>query len=170
MIDVSYGFADSPFGPLLVAVTPVGLATLAYPDHTLDAVMAGLARNIPARPVEAPRATDAARRQLDEYFDGRRLQFDMPIDWTLSRPGFTRRVLQHTWAIPYGHTRTYKDLAEQAGIPHAARAAGSALGSNPIPIVVPCHRVVMTGGGLGGYTGGLERKVALLTIEGVLHG
>ena len=115
----------------------------------------------------APERTDEVRRQLDEYFAGARRGFDLPVDWRLVR-GFAGAVLRATATIPFGGVSTYRDVAAEAGSPNAYRAAGNALGSNPVPIVVPCHRVVHAGGGLGGYTGGLERKQFLLRLEGVL--
>jgi methylated-DNA-[protein]-cysteine S-methyltransferase len=122
---------------------------------------------VSSRVLESARATDEARRELEEYFERDRRRFDLDVDLSLSH-GFTRRVLEATAAIPYGSVITYRDVAGRAGNERATRAAGNALGSNPIPIVVPCHRVVRTGGGLGGYTGGLDRKVRLLTLEGAL--
>jgi methylated-DNA-[protein]-cysteine S-methyltransferase len=119
------------------------------------------------RILEAPARLDPVRRELDEYFEGRRTRFELPIDWTLV-DGFGRRVLEATAAIPFGGTSTYAQVATLAGSPRGSRAAGNALGANPLPIVVPCHRVLRTGGGLGGYTGGLGRKETLLRIEGVL--
>jgi methylated-DNA-[protein]-cysteine S-methyltransferase len=115
----------------------------------------------------APRKLDASRRELDQYFSHRRRQFELALDWTLTR-GFGRRVLHATAKIPYGSVSTYKQVATRAGSPHGFRAAGNALGANPLPIVVPCHRVLHSGGGLGGYTGGLERKRQLLSVEGAL--
>jgi methylated-DNA-[protein]-cysteine S-methyltransferase len=120
------------------------------------------------RVLEAPRPTERIRRELDEYFDGRRRRFTTPIDLSLVR-GFNRRVLEETARIPFGSVSTYREVAAQAGSPRGSRAAGNALGRNPIPIVVPCHRVVHADGGLGGYTGGVERKVALLRLEGALN-
>jgi methylated-DNA-[protein]-cysteine S-methyltransferase len=117
--------------------------------------------------IEAPARLDDVRRQLDEYFAGRRQAFALGIDWTLTH-GFTRRVLQSTARIPFGELGTYRLVATGAGNPAAVRAAGNALGANPMPIVVPCHRIVRTGGKLGGYTGGVERKEFLLTLEGTL--
>ena len=108
------------------------------------------------------------RRELDEYFEGHRRRFDVPVDLSLTK-GFSRRVLRAAARIPFGTVATYREVATRAGSPRGMRAAGNALGSNPVPIVVPCHRVVYTGGGLGGYTGGLNRKVALLRLEGVLQ-
>ena len=169
--DVSYAIVDSPVGALVAAATPRGLATLAYEDHHggVDAVLDALARRLSPRILEAPAKLDPVRRELDEYFAGARTAFDLPLDWALAGD-FARRVLQATAAIPFGQVRTYGEVAARAGNPKAARAAGRALGSNPIPIVVPCHRVVGAGGRLVGYTGGLHRKEALLRVEGVLAG
>ncbi|HSC02957.1 MAG TPA: methylated-DNA--[protein]-cysteine S-methyltransferase [Solirubrobacteraceae bacterium] len=166
LLDVAYATLDSPLGPLLVATTPRGLVRLAYIDYAdEDAVLEQLATHVSPRVLAAPRKLDEPRRELDEYFAGRRERFDLPVDWALTR-GFARRVLQATAKIPYGATATYKQMAAQAGSPRASRAAGNALGSNPIPIVVPCHRILHSGGGLGGYTGGLEKKRLLLGVEG----
>jgi methylated-DNA-[protein]-cysteine S-methyltransferase len=167
--DVHYALVDSPVGTLVAAATPRGLATLSYEDHHggTDAVLDWLAAKLSPRMLEAPARLDDVRRELDEYFEGRRRDFDLPIDWTLTTP-FGRRVLKATAAIPFGRVSTYGEMASQAGNPKASRAAGRALGSNPIPIVVPCHRVIGAGGRLTGYTGGLYRKVALLEIEGVV--
>jgi methylated-DNA-[protein]-cysteine S-methyltransferase len=167
--DVTYARVDSPVGTLVAASTPRGLACLSYEDHDggLDAVLDRLAARLSPRIVEAPARLDDVRRQLDEFFDGRRQGFDVPVDWALTT-GFTRRVLQATHAIPFGRVSTYREVAAEAGSPKATRAAGNALSANPIPIVVPCHRVLRTGGALGGYTGGLDKKEALLRLEGVL--
>jgi methylated-DNA-[protein]-cysteine S-methyltransferase len=167
--DVHYALVDSPVGTLVAAATPRGLATLSYEDHHggTDAVLDWLAAKLSPRMLEAPARLDDVRRELDEYFEGRRRDFDLPIDWTLTTP-FGRRVLKATAAIPFGRVSTYGEMASQAGNPKASRAAGRALGANPIPIVVPCHRVIGASGRLTGYTGGLHRKVALLEIEGVV--
>ena len=167
--DVSYALVDSPVGTLVAAATPRGLATLSYEDHHggVDAVLDALAQRLSPRILEAPAKLDPVRRELDEYFAGARTAFDLPLDWALAGD-FARRILQATAAIPFGEVRTYGEVAARAGNPKAARAAGRALGSNPIPIVVPCHRVVGAGGRLVGYTGGLHRKEALLRVEGVL--
>ncbi len=167
LLDVAYDFAESPFGPLLVAVTPRGVVTIAYPGDDLEAELGRLARAVSPRVLQSARATDAARRELDEYFAGARRKFAVGVDLGLVR-GFTRRVLEQTARIPYGATSSYREVAERAGSPRAMRAAGNALASNPVPIVVPCHRVLHSSGGLGGYTGGLDRKVALLRLEGAL--
>ena len=166
LLDVAYATLDSPVGPLLVASTPRGLIRIAYVDYAdQDAVLEHLATHVSPRLLAAPRRLDEPRRELEEYFAGRRRHFDVPVDWRLTR-GFARRVLQATSKIPFGATATYKQMATQAGSPRASRAAGNALGSNPIPIVVPCHRIVHSGGGLGGYTGGVEKKRVLLGVEG----
>jgi methylated-DNA-[protein]-cysteine S-methyltransferase len=166
LLDVAYATLDSPLGTLLLATTPRGLIRIAYVDHSdEDAVLEHLAANVSPRIMIAPRRLDEPRRELEEYFAGRRRRFDVPLDWTLTR-GFARRVLEATANIPYGATATYKQMAAQAGSPRASRAAGNALGSNPIPIVVPCHRILHSGGGLGGYTGGVEKKRLLLGVEG----
>jgi methylated-DNA-[protein]-cysteine S-methyltransferase len=167
LADVAYAPVDSPVGELVAAVTPRGLVRLAYEDGRRDAVLAELAARVSPRVIEAPARVDDVRRQLDEYFAGRRHAFDLGIDWTLTH-GFTRRVLQATARIPFGELATYRLVAEGAGNAAAVRAAGNALGANPTPIVVPCHRIVRTGGALGGYTGGVERKRFLLTLEGAL--
>jgi methylated-DNA-[protein]-cysteine S-methyltransferase len=168
LLDVAYATVDSPLGPLVVAATPRGLVRVAYTEHSLDAeVLDELARKLSPRVLEAPARLDPVRRELDEYFEGRRTAFDVPIDWELTR-GFTRRVLAATARIGFGHTSSYAEVAGRAGSPRAVRAAGNALGSNPMPVVVPCHRVLRTGGALGGYTGGLERKEFLLRLEGVI--
>lgn len=165
LVDVAYAQADSPFGPLTVAATDRGLALVAYPELPLDDLLARLADRISPRVLEAPARLDPVRRELDEYFAGRRRDFDLPLDWSLVRTGFYRAVLEAIAAIPFGDTLTYREIAARAGNARAVRAAGSGCGSNPIPIVVPCHRVVATGGGLGGYTGGIERKQRLLALE-----
>ena len=126
-----------------------------------------LCERVSPRVIEAPSYFDAVRRELDEYFEGRRTRFGLPLDWSLTG-GFGRRVLKHTARIPYGKVSTYKEMAAAAGSPRGARAAGNALGSNPIPIVVPCHRVLHSGGGLGGYGGGLDNKEFLLKLEGAI--
>ena len=166
LLDVAYATTDSPLGTLLLATTPRGLVRLAYVDHEdEDEVLEQLATKVSPRILRVARRLDDPRRELDQYFAGRREQFDLPLDWQLSR-GFGRRVLEATARIPFGSTATYKQVASQAGNARAYRAAGNALGSNPIPIVVPCHRILHSGGGLGGYTGGLDRMRVLLTVEG----
>ena len=166
LVDVAYSVVDSPFGDLLVAVTKQGLVRVEYPNHDFDEALQELAAKVSPRVMESPRSTERVRRQLEEYFAGDRRSFTVGVDLSLVH-GFTRKVLEETARIPFGAVSTYRDVATRAGSPRAVRAAGNALGSNPIPIVVPCHRVVRTGGGLGGYTGGLDRKVKLLELEGV---
>ena len=165
--DVTYGFAESPFGELLVALTAQGVVKLDYPDRDFDEELEMIAARLSPRVLFSPKATNSVRRELGEYFEGKRRDFDVPVDLSLSR-GFARKVLSATARIPFGSLSTYREVAAEAGNIKATRAAGNALGSNPIPIVVPCHRVVRTGGGLGGYTGGLDRKRALLRLEGAL--
>jgi methylated-DNA-[protein]-cysteine S-methyltransferase len=167
LVDVAYASMDSPLGELLVAVTPRGLVRVSYASEVVDQVLAELAERVSPRVLRLPRRTDEVRRELDEYFAGARRSFDVAVDWSLVR-GFAQGVLRATARVPFGEVTTYRQMAEAAGSPRASRAAGNALGSNPIPIVVPCHRVLHTGGGLGGYAGGLERKRALLELEGVL--
>jgi methylated-DNA-[protein]-cysteine S-methyltransferase len=169
LLDVAYGSMDSPLGELLVAVTPRGLVRVAYVQEAQDAVLEELAGRVSPRVLRAPERTDEVRHELEQYFAGDRRDFDTPIDWSLVR-GFAVGVLQAAARVPFGQVTTYREVAGAAGSPRAARAAGNALGSNPIPIVVPCHRVVHAGGGLGGYTGGLERKRFLLSLEGALRG
>ena len=167
LLDVAYATVDSPFGPLLVALTPAGLVRLAYANERPDDVLDDLAARVSPRVLEAPVRLAGVRRDLDEYFAGRSRGFDTRIDWSLTS-GFGRRVLRATSEIPFGKVSTYREIAAAAGSPNGSRAAGNALGANPIPIVVPCHRVLRTGGGLGGYTGGVDRKERLLRIEGAL--
>ena len=164
LLDVAYAQVDSPLGPLTVVATERGLVRLAYPERPLDQVLTDIAEEISPRVLEAPERLDPIRRELDEYFEGRLRRFNEPVDWSLTR-GFFRRVLEATARIAYGEVRTYGEVAASAGSPRAVRAAGNGLGSNPLPVVVPCHRVVRTGGGLGGYTGGIERKEFLLALE-----
>jgi methylated-DNA-[protein]-cysteine S-methyltransferase len=166
LIDVAYATVDAPVGEMLVAGTRRGLVRVSFGNVPHEKVLLELAEDVSPRLLEAPARLDSIRRQLDEYFEGRRTRFEVPLDWRLSH-GFGRRVLRHTARIPYGDVSTYKEVAAAAGSPRAFRAAGNALGGNPIPIVVPCHRVLHTGGGLGGYGGGLDRKEFLLELEGV---
>jgi methylated-DNA-[protein]-cysteine S-methyltransferase len=165
LLDVAYAELDSPLGPLTVFVTARGLVRIGY--GSADDEVGDVAARLSPRMLADPERTDDVRRELDDYFAGRRQSFDLPLDWSLVR-GFAGDVLQATARIPFGSVSTYRDVASEAGSPRAYRAAGNALGSNPIPIVVPCHRVLHSGGGLGGYTGGLDRKRFLLRLEGVL--
>jgi methylated-DNA-[protein]-cysteine S-methyltransferase len=167
LADVGYASVESPFGTLHAAVTSRGLVRLAFPEEHLDTMLERLAGELSPRIVEAPSLLDPLRRELEEYFAGRRRAFELPLDWALIGP-FGRRVLRKTAAIPYGGHLSYAEVAAEAGSPRGARAAGNALGSNPIPIVIPCHRVLRSGGKLGGYGGGLDRKRWLLELEGAL--
>jgi methylated-DNA-[protein]-cysteine S-methyltransferase len=170
LVDVAYAEVDSPVGRILAAATPAGVVRLAYEtSEARDAVLARLAATVSPRVVEAPARLDAVRRELDEYFTGRRRGFSVPVDLQLVSGPFGRRVLETATSIPYGEWLSYGEIAERAGSPRGARAAGNALGSNPVPIVVPCHRIRHAGGGIGGYTGGLEIKRALLAIEAGQH-
>jgi methylated-DNA-[protein]-cysteine S-methyltransferase len=165
LLDIAYASTDSPVGKLLLATTRRGLVRVAYLDPTEEeSVLQELANRISPRILSSPRRLDDPRRELEQYFSGQRRRFELPIDWRLTQ-GFGRRVLSATARIPYGSLASYKEIAGKAGSPRASRAAGNALGANPLPIVVPCHRVVHADGGLGGYTGGLQRKRALLTVE-----
>jgi methylated-DNA-[protein]-cysteine S-methyltransferase len=167
LLDVAYAHVDSPFGPLTVAATPRGLVRVAYPEHSVDDVLVRLSQEVSPRILEAPERIDRVRAELEGYFEGRVRRFETPIDWSVTR-GFFAKVLKATARIGYGRVRTYAEVAAAAGSAKAVRAAGNGLGSNPMPVVVPCHRVVRTGGGLGGYTGGLYRKEYLLSLEGSL--
>jgi methylated-DNA-[protein]-cysteine S-methyltransferase len=167
-VDVAYALEPSPVGDLFLAATHRGLVEVGFHPESVDDYLDRLARRVSPRILEAPERLDDVRRQLDEYFRARRQEFDVPVDWALARTGFGRRVLRATAKIPYGWVLTYREVATRAGNPAAGRAAGSALGANPVAIVVPCHRVLRTGGALGGYGGGLERKRYLLELEGAL--
>jgi methylated-DNA-[protein]-cysteine S-methyltransferase len=165
--DISYAPVDSPFGTLHAATTKRGLVRVAFPEESVESVLERLAQRLSPRIVEAPASLDPVKRELDEYFAGRRRAFDIPLDWSLIGP-FGARVLHVTSEIPYGGVLSYTEVATEAGSPRGSRAAGNALGANPIPIVIPCHRVLRAGGALGGYGGGLERKQWLLELEGAL--
>ncbi len=167
LVDVAVSTVGSPLGELLVAVTPRGLVRIAFSDERPDLVLQELAVAISPRILESASMTDAVRRELDEYFSAGRTSFDLKIDRRLMG-AFAKQVLAATARIPFGRTTTYGELAERIGHPRAARAVGSALGSNPVPVVVPCHRVLRAGGALGGYGGGLPRKELLLALEGAL--
>lgn len=169
--EVVYAPLDSPVGPLVAAATPKGLARLAYRDANggLDAVLETLSTRLSPRLVEAPGRLDAVRAQLEQYWTGTRRSFDLALDLTLAAP-FGRDVLAACSRIPFGASSTYAAVAADAGRPSASRAAGNALGANPIPIVVPCHRVLRMGGALGGYTGGVAIKAQLLALESGQHG
>jgi methylated-DNA-[protein]-cysteine S-methyltransferase len=168
LVDVAFERHDSPLGPILLGATTEGLVRVGLPCEDEDAVLDELARRVSARVLLAPRdAVTRARRQLDEYFAGRRRTFDVTLDWRLTT-AFRREVLRATAQIPYGQTASYRQVATQAGSPAAVRAAGTALATNPLPILVPCHRVLRTGGALGSYRGGPEAKAQLLGLEGAV--
>jgi methylated-DNA-[protein]-cysteine S-methyltransferase len=164
LLDVAWATLDTPLGQIAVFVTPRGLVRVAYDRENFGEVAEDVAEQVSPRVLVAPQRTDIVREQLDDYFESRRTTFDLPIDWTLVR-GFNQGVLKATAEIPFGETASYGDVAAAAGSPRAARAAGNALAGNPIPIVVPCHRVIHADGGIGGYTGGLENKRFLLRLE-----
>jgi methylated-DNA-[protein]-cysteine S-methyltransferase len=165
LLDVAYRTVDSPIGTLLIAATPRGFVRLAFASEGADQVLQDLADRISPRVLAAPQRLDEAAQQLEDYFAGRREHFDLPLDWQLSA-GFRRTVLNYLATdIDYGHTATYRELATLAGSPNAVRAVGTACATNPIPVVVPCHRVVRSDGTMGGYRGGPDAKVALLALE-----
>jgi methylated-DNA-[protein]-cysteine S-methyltransferase len=164
IVDVAYRTVDTPVGRLLLAATDLGLVRVAYPSEDHDAVLVALAERISPRILKAPARLDAVVRQLDEYFAGGRHGFDVPLDWRLSK-GFRQTVLRHLPEIGYGHTASYAAVAQLAGSPRAVRAVGTACATNPLPVVVPCHRVVRSDGSMGGYLGGVDAKRTLLTLE-----
>jgi methylated-DNA-[protein]-cysteine S-methyltransferase len=164
LLDVAYRTLDSPLGPLLLAATRDGLVRVAFEGEGHDAVLAELAGDVSPRVLQAPARLDAAARQLDEYFAGARRRFEVPVDLRLAH-GFRRGVLEHLRQIPYGGTESYAVVARAAGSPNAVRAAGSACATNPVPVVVPCHRVVRSDGSIGQYRGGVEAKRFLLALE-----
>ncbi|MFE6497167.1 methylated-DNA--[protein]-cysteine S-methyltransferase [Streptomyces sp. NPDC057748] len=164
LIDVAYTTIDSPVGRLLLAATPKGLVRVAYAGEDHDRVLEALGDKLSPRILRAPGRLDEAAREIDEYFARRRRVFDVPLDLALSH-GFRRLVQTHLPEIGYGQTRSYRDMAELVGNPKAVRAVGTACATNPLPIVVPCHRVLRTDGTLGGYIGGLDAKTTLLDLE-----
>ncbi|MHB8498848.1 MAG: methylated-DNA--[protein]-cysteine S-methyltransferase [Acidimicrobiales bacterium] len=164
LLDVAYRFLDTPVGTLLLAATPNGLVRVAFEREGLDVVLANLAGKISPRILRAPRRLDEVARQLDEYFGGRRRTFDLPIDLRLST-GFRRSVLSHLPAIGYGETASYQFVASAVHNPKAVRAVGTACATNPLPVVIPCHRVIRSDGKLGAYFGGPEIKRQLLDLE-----
>jgi methylated-DNA-[protein]-cysteine S-methyltransferase len=163
LLDVSYDIADTPVGPLFVAVSELGLCRISY-DPEPDRQVEELARTFGSRVLRAPRPLDPVKRELDEYFEGRRHEFDLPVDLR-GRTDFSRLVLEQLARVPYGEVTTYGSLAARSGRPKAARAVGTIMNRNPIPIILPCHRVVGSTGSLVGYGGGLERKRLLLDLE-----
>lgn len=166
LLDVAYTTIDTPVGPLLLAATRKGLVRVAYEREGHDRVLDDLAARLSPRILRAPRRLDAAAREIDEYFAGARTGFDLPLDLSLSS-GFRRLVQRHLPHIGYGHTQSYREVAAIVGNPRAVRAVGTACATNPLPVVVPCHRVLRTDGTLGGYIGGLDAKAALLSLEKV---
>jgi methylated-DNA-[protein]-cysteine S-methyltransferase len=166
ILDVAYRTLDSPVGPLLLAATDQGLVRVAYTAvEGDDAVLQALADRVSPRVLHAPARLDPAVRELADYFAGRRQHFDLPLDWRLSR-GFRATVLHHLATdVHYGRTASYAALAALAGNPKAVRAVGTACATNPLPVVVPCHRVVRSDGGIGNYAGGVEAKRTLLDLE-----
>jgi methylated-DNA-[protein]-cysteine S-methyltransferase len=166
ILDVSYDFTDSPVGELLVAATERGLCRISF-DPEPEAELDWLAKAYGSRVLRSPRPLEEPRRELDEYFEGRRSEFDLAVDLA-ALPSFQQLVLSELQRVPYGATATYGGLAKRVGKPRAARAVGGALNKNPVPIVVPCHRIVGSSGSLVGYAGGLERKQQLLALEGAV--
>ncbi len=164
LLDVAYRTIDTPVGTLLLAATARGLVRVAYEREDHAKVLERLASEISPRVLHAPARLDAAAREIDEYFAGRRQAFDLPLDFSLSR-GFRRMVLTRLPAIGYGQTASYAAIAAMAGNPKAVRAVGTACATNPLPVVVPCHRVVRSDGSIGQYVGGADAKRALLTLE-----
>ncbi|MFF0545995.1 methylated-DNA--[protein]-cysteine S-methyltransferase [Nocardia thailandica] len=164
LLDIAYTTTDTPVGRLLLAATPRGLVRVAYAREDHDQVLATLATTLSPRVLHAPHRLDTAVRELDEYFARRRTAFDLPLDLSLSR-GFRQLVQQHLPEIAYGHTASYAEVARSVGNPKAVRAVGTACATNPLPVVVPCHRVLRADGSLGGYIGGAEAKHLLLELE-----
>ena len=166
MLDAGYDVVETPVGELLVAATDRGLLRISF-DPDAEHHVEQLARLAGRRVLRAPRQVEEARRELDEYFEGRRHVFDLTVDLRGVTP-FSERVLTELAHVPFGETATYAELATRAGNPKAARAVGTIMNRNPIPIVLPCHRIIGANGSLVGYGGGLERKEALLRLEGVI--
>jgi methylated-DNA-[protein]-cysteine S-methyltransferase len=164
LLDVAYRTIDSPVGPLLLAATPVGLVRVAFDVEDHAAVLATLAGAVSPRVLRAPDRLDAVARQLDEYFAKRRTAFDVPVDLRLAA-GFRRSVIEQLRSIGYGHRASYAAVAAAVGSPRAVRAVGTACAHNPLPVVIPCHRVVRSDGSTGQYVGGPAAKAALLTLE-----
>ncbi|WGD37315.1 methylated-DNA--[protein]-cysteine S-methyltransferase [Lysinibacter sp. HNR] len=164
LIDVAYRVIDSPLGKLLLASTHRGLVRVAFTNEDHDAVLTSLATKLSPRILRAPKRLDIAARELDEYFEHHRHTFDLDLDLSLSK-GFRQLVQQRLPDIAYGQTRSYREIAELVGNPKAVRAVGTACATNPLPIVIPCHRVLRSDGSLGGYIGGLPAKTALLNLE-----
>ena len=165
LLDIAYRTVDSAVGPLLLAATTHGLVRVAFASEDHDHVLLGLAQRISPRLLKSPARLDPVARQLDEYFTGRRHRFDVALDWSLSQ-GFRRTVLEHlNTDVGYGATTSYAALAQLSGSPRAVRAVGTACATNPIPVVVPCHRVIRSDGTVGAYRGGPVAKRVLLDLE-----
>ncbi|MEN3220806.1 methylated-DNA--[protein]-cysteine S-methyltransferase [Mycolicibacterium porcinum] len=164
LLDIAYRIIESPVGPLLLAATEQGLVRVAYARENHDTVLQHLADEVSPRILHAPARLDSAARELDEYFAGTRRSFDLPLDWRLAA-GFRSTVLHHLPEIAYGQTASYATVAALAGSPKAVRAVGTACAKNPLPVVIPCHRVVRSDGAMGGYLGGAEAKRLLLDLE-----
>ena len=167
LVDVAYATLDSPFGELVVAETRRGVVKISFGHESPDEVVEELAWSVSPRVLESPPRLDPVRRELDSYFEGELKRFTVPLDWQLVQ-GFQTKVLRATARIPYGETSSYGEIAAEAGNRRAFRAAGTALGRNPLPLIVPCHRVLRAGGVIGNYGGGPEMKRALLELEGAL--
>jgi methylated-DNA-[protein]-cysteine S-methyltransferase len=168
LVEVAYAGFDSPYGPIQMAVTDRGLVSLALPGIGEDEFLARLAATVSPRVLELPWRLDTARRELEEYFAGARRSFDLELDWRMIPAGFYRSVLRETHKLPFGVTSTYGEIAARAGNARAYRAAGTALATNPIPLVIPCHRILRSGGSVGEYGGGPAMKQSLLVAEGAL--
>ncbi|MFV0461033.1 MAG: methylated-DNA--[protein]-cysteine S-methyltransferase [Actinomycetales bacterium] len=164
LLDIAYRTVETPVGRLLLASTERGLVRVAYELEGFDEVLQSLAVRVSPRILRAPARLDAVATELEEYFAGRRRDFDVPVDFALSS-GFRQVVQRHLPHIAYGHTQSYREVAELVGNPKAVRAVGTACATNPLPVVVPCHRVVRSDGSLGGYVGGVDAKTTLLTLE-----
>ncbi len=169
LFEIAYASFDSPLGTGQLAATSRGIVSIGLPGIDRDAFLVDLSTEVSPRMLELPARVDGARRELEEYFGGERREFDLALDWRRVRSRFSTRVLRETAKVPFGATATYGEVAARAGSPRAYRAAGTALGHNPIPIVVPCHRVLRAGGQLGEYGGGPEMKRFLLELEGAIE-
>ncbi len=167
LVEIAYASIDSPFGEVILAATDRGLVRVNLPAYEPEGFLARLSEEISPAILESPARLDHARRQFESYFEGELQKFDLPLDWRLGGEGFRRRALGAINRIPYGKTRSYAEIAATAGNPRAYRAAGSACGANPLPIIVPCHRVLQSGGRIGNYGGGPRMKEGLLRLEGV---
>jgi methylated-DNA-[protein]-cysteine S-methyltransferase len=164
LLDIAYRTVDTPVGPLLLAASRIGLLRVAYAVEDHDAVLSALADTVSPRILRAPGRLDSAAHQIDEYFGKRRMLFELPVDLRLAT-GFRRNVIEHLRGIGYGRRESYAAVAAAVGNPRAVRAVGSACAHNPLPVVIPCHRVVRSDGSTGQYVGGSAAKSALLDLE-----